>query len=81
LQIVCIHLAAKDVSNTANTSSNMQRNNMVRFQFIENIEVTPGSVVTSKHKTINTSKTTKAKYDKQHTVTVPQTVTYTKAND
>jgi cell wall-associated NlpC family hydrolase len=71
-------LASKDVSSANTKQYATKQNNHVSF--IENIEVTPGSVVTSKHKTINTSKTTKAKYDKQHTETETQTVTYTKAN-
>lgn len=46
-------LTSKDTSSTAKQSTNKPRNKDVTF--IDNIEVTPGTVVTSKHKTINTA--------------------------
>jgi cell wall-associated NlpC family hydrolase len=66
-------LAAKDVSNTSKPQNIKQHG---KVSFIENIEVSPGSVVTSKHKTINTN--TK---NKQENKVSTQTVTYTKPNE
>lgn len=46
-------LTSKDTSSSTKQTNNKPRNKDVAF--IDNIEVTPGTVVTSKHKTINTA--------------------------
>jgi len=70
-------LASKDVSSS--TKQQMTKQNK-QVTFIDNIEVTPGSVVTSKHKTINTSSKS-AKSDRREQTSASQTVTYTKPNE
>ncbi len=62
-------LASKDTSSTV-TKKNTRSNSNKQVSFIEDIEVTPGTVVTSKHKTINTaSKNTAKKSTTTQTVT------------
>lgn len=62
-------LASKDNSTTQQSIKPRSKN----IAFIDNIEVTPGSVVTSKHKTINTAKQVKnKKQQKESLQTVEQ---------
>lgn len=63
-------LTAKDVSSMPKPTASKQQH---KVTFIENIEVAPGTVVTSKHKTINTTSKNKSEEKKS-----TQTVTYTK---
>ena len=61
-------LASKDTSSTV-AKKNTRSNSNKQVSFIEDIEVTPGTVVTSKHKTINTaSKNTAKKTSSTQTV-------------
>ncbi|MBX2931353.1 MAG: C40 family peptidase [Chitinophagaceae bacterium] len=73
-------LASKDVSTSA--SKEQLANQHKQVKFIENIEVSPGSVVTSKHNTTNTaSKKSKVDKGEQTSTANTQTVTYTKPNE
>lgn len=70
-------LTAKDVSSAPKQQSSTVQNTKVSF--IETIEVTPGSVVTSKHKTNKNTNTITKKSAEEKSST--QTVSYTKPNE